>query len=126
MNDRRKLDFSGKRIIVIGDAVADQFLQGTISRISREAPVFILRHEQTATVPGAAANAAANVASLGGSAAMLGVVGKDANGSALKTALQERDIDIQGLVAVDELITTTKVRVLAGHHYAPRQQVIRI
>src|ERR671919_230509 len=50
--------FPGRRILVVGDAIADQFVYGAISRVSREAPVFILRHEQTETVPGGAANCA--------------------------------------------------------------------
>jgi len=54
--------FSGKRIVVIGDAIADQFIYGEISRVSREAPVFILRHEHTETTPGGAGNCAANLA----------------------------------------------------------------
>ena len=58
--------FLGKRIVIVGDLVADQFLHGTIARVSREAPVFILRHDETDTCAGGAANAAVNVASLGG------------------------------------------------------------
>ena len=57
--------FPQRRILVIGDSIADQFIYGAISRVSREAPVFILRHEQTETVPGGAANCALNLASLG-------------------------------------------------------------
>ena len=56
--------FSEKRIVIVGDMVADQFLHGSIARVSREAPVFILRHEETDTLAGGAANAAVNVASL--------------------------------------------------------------
>src|SRR5687768_10862990 len=67
--------FPDKTVVVVGDIVADQFLRGTISRVSREAPVFILRHDETATLPGGAANAAANVASLGGKAVMVGCIG---------------------------------------------------
>ena len=75
--------FSGRTIVIVGDLVADQFLNGTISRVSREAPVFILRHDQTVTLPGAAANAAANVAALGGRPVLIGLVGYDANGELL-------------------------------------------
>ena len=57
--------FPQRRIVVVGDLVADQFLYGEISRVSREAPVMILRHERTETVPGGAANCAANLAALG-------------------------------------------------------------
>src|SRR5579885_3326128 len=67
--------FAGRRVLVVGDLVADQFVFGEISRVSREAPVMILRHERTETVPGGAANCAMNLASLGARAAIVGVVG---------------------------------------------------
>ncbi|MDI1242132.1 MAG: PfkB family carbohydrate kinase, partial [bacterium] len=72
--------FAGKRVVIVGDLVADQFLNGTISRVSREAPVFIVRHDETETRPGGAANTAANVAALGGKAVLIGRVGDDENG----------------------------------------------
>ena len=118
--------FRQKTIVIIGDLVADQFLNGTISRVSREAPVFILRHDTTNTLPGAAANAAVNVASLGGKPILLGVIGQDANGEILVRALKDSGVDCSGLVSDSEFSTTTKVRVVAGQHYAARQQVIRI
>lgn len=118
--------FPRKKIVVVGDLVADQFLRGTIARVSREAPVFILRHDETETLPGGAANAAANVAALGGQAVLIGVVGKDANGAALIEKLGELNVDCASVIASENFRTTTKVRVLAGQHYAPRQQVIRI
>lgn len=112
--------------MILGDLVADQFLRGTIARVSREAPVFILRHDETETLPGSAANAAANVASLGGNAVMVGFIGTDANGVILRQKLEESRINCDFLVTSDKFQTTTKARVLAGHHYAPRQQIIRI
>ena len=118
--------FSQKKVVIIGDLVADQFLRGTIARVSREAPVFILRHDETETLAGGAANASINVASLGGSAILVGVVGKDLNGNALLEKLQESKVNCSYVVASEKIQTTTKVRVLAGQHYAPRQQVIRI
>ncbi len=74
--------------MIVGDLVADQFLRGTIARVSREAPVFILRHDETETLAGSAANAAVNVASLGGQAVIIGYVGKDLNGLALLETLE--------------------------------------
>ena len=118
--------FPTKNILIIGDLVADQFLNGTISRVSREAPVFILRHDHTTTVPGAAANTAMNVASIGGHSTLVGVVGDDANGRELVATLAATGVSCDGVLASDSLKTTTKVRVLAGQHYAARQQVIRI
>ena len=90
--------FTGKRIAIIGDLVADQFLGGTISRVSREAPVFILRHDETVTLPGAAANAAANVASLGGTPIPIGVLGSDENGTRLADAMKNAGVETGSLV----------------------------
>ena len=119
-------DFLKRRVVIIGDLVADQFLNGTISRVSREAPVFILRHDQTETKPGAAANAAANVASLGGIPVLIGLAGTDPNGDLLLQKLNELGVDAGNVITDSRISTTTKVRVLAGQHYASRQQVIRI
>ena len=121
---RRK--FPEKKIVIVGDLVADQFLYGTIARVSREAPVFILRHNETETRAGAAANAAVNVASLGGNAVSVGLVGKDANGTALLERLCGSRVNCDYVTKTEKYQTTTKVRVLAGQHFAPRQQVIRI
>jgi D-glycero-beta-D-manno-heptose-7-phosphate kinase len=119
-------NFPNKKIVIVGDLVADQFLRGTIARVSREAPVFILRHDETETLAGAAANAAVNVASLGANAALVGAVGEDANGRALLEKLSDSNVNCDYVIASEAIKTTTKVRVLAGQHYAPRQQVIRI
>jgi len=70
-------------MLIIGDTIADQFLYGNISRVSREAPVFILRHEQTQTVPGGAANCAMNLAALGAHISLISVVGNDPAGREL-------------------------------------------
>lgn len=118
--------FSQKTVVIIGDLVADQFLNGTISRVSREAPVFILRHDATNTLPGAAANAAANVASLSGKPVLIGLIGDDSNGKLLLETLGSHGVNCTGVVCDSQFATTTKVRVLAGQHYAARQQVIRI
>lgn len=118
--------FAGKRLLIVGDIVADQFLTGTISRVSREAPVFILRHDETDTRPGGAANAAANVASLGGNAVLVGVIGPDRNGELLRNSISSAGVSCERLREVEGLVTTTKVRVLAGQQFANRQQVIRI
>ena len=118
--------FPQKTVVVVGDLVADQFLSGTISRVSREAPVFIMRHEKTVTLPGAAANAAANAAALGGKALAIGIIGTDGNGSKLMAALTDADVNIDGVIVDPGIATTTKVRVLAGREFATKTQVIRI
>ena len=124
--DKIRGEFARQKIVIVGDLVADQFLHGTIARVSREAPVFILRHDETETLAGGAANAAVNVASLGGNAVLVGVVGEDLNGEALLKTLGDSQVNCDFVVADKNLNTTTKVRVLAGQDFAPRQQVIRI
>jgi D-glycero-beta-D-manno-heptose-7-phosphate kinase len=119
-------NFSQQNIVVIGDLVADQFLHGTISRVSREAPVFILRHNQTETLAGGAANCAVNVASLGGKATIVGVVGQDDNGNKLLETLKHNRVNCEFIIQTSAVQTTAKVRVLAGQHYAARQQIVRI
>jgi rfaE bifunctional protein kinase chain/domain len=119
-------DFTSRRILVVGDAIADQFIYGEISRVSREAPVFILQHEHTETAPGGAANCAANLTALGAQVALIGVVGDDEPGSALTAKLRDAGVDCSGVIVSPGYRTTTKVRVLAGQTHSTRQQVIRI
>lgn len=126
LSDIIRENFSKKKIVIVGDLVADQFLRGTIVRVSREAPVFILKHNETETLPGGAANAAVNVATLGGNAILIGIVGEDFDGDALLEKLRESKVDCRYTIRTAAQRTTTKVRVLASQHYAPRQQVIRI
>lgn len=126
VNSTKIAGFAGRKVAIIGDLVADQFLNGTISRVSREAPVFILRHDETETRAGGAANAALNIAALGGSCMLVGLVGTDAAGDELRSILAAAKVDGSGVLVDERFKTTTKVRVLAGQHYAARQQVIRI
>ncbi len=118
--------FPPRKILVVGDSIADQFVYGAISRVSREAPVFILRHEHTATTPGGAANCAVNLASLGTSVALVSMTGDDEAGGALTEKLKGAGVDCSGLISSPGLQTTTKVRILAGQAHSSRQQVIRI
>jgi rfaE bifunctional protein kinase chain/domain len=118
--------FSQKRVVVIGDVIADEFIYGEISRVSREAPVFILRHEQTETTPGGAGNCAANLASLGAQVTLVSVVGDDQPGRILLEKLRAAGVNCDSVLVAHEHRTTTKVRVLAGQIHSTRQQVIRI
>ena len=118
--------FAEQRVVVIGDTIADQFLYGAISRVSREAPVFILQHEQTETVPGGAANCALNLASLGAKVSLVSVAGDDEAGRSLLETLTAAGVDCSSLLIEHDLRTTTKVRILAGQVHSTRQQVIRI
>ena len=118
--------FSQRRILIIGDSIADQFVYGAISRVSREAPVFIIRHEGTVTAPGGAANCAINLASLGAKVSLVSLAGDDEAGRALKEKLDEAGVDCDAILTTPALRTTTKVRILTGQLHSTRQQVIRI
>lgn len=114
------------RTVVIGDIAADEFLYGRVARVSREAPVLILEYDTTEVVPGSAANAAHNVATLGGRTQLFGCVGRDAAADRLLTALAAATIDVRGIVRLRDYATPTKTRVLAGGIHSAKQQVVRI
>ena len=118
--------FAGRRVLVVGDLIADQFVSGEISRVSREAPVMILRHERTETVPGGAANCAMNLAALCAQVTVVGLVGEDSAGRGLLERLKGAGVDCSGVVVAPGQRTTTKVRILAGHAHSTRQQVVRL
>jgi rfaE bifunctional protein kinase chain/domain len=117
--------FPGRRVLVYGDAVLDRFILGTPKRISREAPVIILRHEGERDVPGGGANAMANVAALGGAVLPVAVVGDDERGAALRTALEAAGVSGGGLLTAAGLRTVTKVRLLGGGATSLKHQVAR-
>lgn len=118
--------FANQRIVILGDAIADKFLYGAISRVSREAPVFILRHQQTETVPGGAANCAMNLVALGARVSLISVTGADEAGRELRAKLEASGVDVEGVIVSEKVQTTTKVRILAGHSHSSKQQVIRV
>jgi D-glycero-beta-D-manno-heptose-7-phosphate kinase len=118
--------FRGKRIVVFGDLVADVFVYGEISRISREAPVLILKHKETQIVPGGGANAINNLASLGAKPIPVGIVGEDAEGQELLKYFSNLGIDIGGIRVSKSYRTPTKMRVLAGAVHSQRQQIVRL
>jgi rfaE bifunctional protein kinase chain/domain len=126
---RRLLDiidrFGSTSVALIGDLVLDRFILGTPKRISREAPVIILRHEGQRDVPGGAANALANMATLGLRVTALGALGDDEPGEALRAALAERGVDTDPLVVVPGYRTPTKVRLLGGGASSLKHQVAR-
>lgn len=117
---------AGRRIVVAGDLIADEFIYGQIARVSREAPVLILNYDSTELVPGGAGNAAANVAALGGRASAAGIVGRDDAGSRLIAALRTRRVDVRGITRPRGSRTPTKTRILAGGIHSAKQQVVRI
>jgi rfaE bifunctional protein kinase chain/domain len=116
--------FAGKRIVVAGDYVLDRFIYGYPKRVSREAPVLILRYWKEESLPGGAGNTAANIRSLGGSPLPVGVIG-DETGSALKEILRARGVETGGLVEVRDYRTPTKTRILGGGPSSIKQQIVR-
>lgn len=115
----------GKLVVVYGDIVADRFIYGTPKRISREAPVLILRQYRDDILLGGAGNAIHNILALGGLPIPISVVGSDAEGTALIERLTSQGIDCGGILRVDRYKTPTKVRILGGMPHASRQQIVR-
>lgn len=118
--------FPRKTIAVIGDFIADEYVTGEISRVSREAPVLILRHEKTEFFPGGAANAANNLIALGARILPVGAVGDDAAANALIGHFRAKSVDVSGIIPVRGASTTTKTRFLARWSHTGKQQVLRV
>ena len=117
---------AGRRIAVVGDLIADEFIYGEIARVSREAPVLILNYDSTEVVPGGAGNAAGNVASLGGDALIAGLVGRDEAGRRLLATLRRHKVNATHVLRPAGYATPTKTRILAGGVHSAKQQVVRI
>ena len=117
--------FRARRIVVVGDLLADEFIYGRVERVSREAPVLILRYDQTIVVPGGAGNAAGNAADLGGRVSLAALVGRDPAGRRLVAGLPRR-IGRASLVRPPGYETPLKTRILAGGIHSAKQQVVRI
>ena len=116
----------GKKILVIGDMVADVYLHGTISRISREAPVLVLEQAEEKIIAGGAANVVHNIATLGGAVWAVGLLGKDKAGTGLEEIFAEKSVHIEGLLTVENWSTITKTRIIAGGAATVSQQIVRI
>jgi rfaE bifunctional protein kinase chain/domain len=117
--------FSNRRVLVVGDIIADEFIYGEVARVSREAPVLILKYGATEMVAGGAGNAANNVAALGGRARLVGVVGADPEGRRLLSSFH-RGVDRSHIVRAREYRTPVKTRILAGGIHSAKQQIVRI
>ena len=113
------------RVVLYGDLVLDRFILGTPKRISREAPVIILRFEGQQDLPGGGANALANLAALGVQAVPVGAVGDDEAGTALVAVLQRLGVDTSSIVRVAGYRTPIKVRILGGGASSLKHQVAR-
>jgi rfaE bifunctional protein kinase chain/domain len=128
-NDRlRKIveAFPKVTVTVLADLVADEFVFGEISRVSREAPVLILKHRDRKVVPGGGANAIYNLADLGVNVLPVGVVGDDEAGRLLIRAFRHKRIPVSGVLKDKSYTTVTKTRILAGFAHTAGQQVVRL
>jgi len=118
--------FPKTTVTVLGDLVADEFVYGEISRVSREAPVLILKHRERTLVPGGGANAVCNLADLDVNVLPVGVIGEDEAGRLLIKAFRHRHIPVSGVLKDKAHTTVTKTRILAGMTHSARQQVVRV
>src|ERR1700684_307964 len=113
-------------ITVLGDLVADEFVFGEISRVSRESPVRILKHRERTVVPGGGANAVNNLADLGVNVLPVGAIGDDEPGRLLLKFFRHKRIPVSGVLKDKSYTTVTKTRILAGMTHNTRQQVVRV
>lgn len=113
--------FAGRRLVVLGDLMMDEYLWGRATRISPESPVMVVEVERESSVPGGAANVVNNLLALGAQVAVVGAVGADAVGAALRADLEQRGADVRGIVADPSRPTTRKTRIVAHS-----QQVLRV
>src|SRR5690349_19824265 len=113
-------------VTALADLVADEFVFGEISRVSREAPVLILKHRERTVVPGGGANAINNLADLGVNVLPAGSVGEDEAGRMLLKAFRHKHVPVSGILKDKTYATVTKTRILAGMTHTARKQVVRI
>lgn len=118
--------FASRRVVVIGDLIADEYLYGKPTRISREAPVLILRFTDREVRLGGAANAADNVHALGAASVAIGLVGRDTPGDELEALFRRRGMPTEGFVRTSNRATPVKTRIMAGGYESTRQQVVRL
>ena len=116
----------GRNILVIGDMVADIYLDGRISRISREAPVLVLEQAGEKVVAGGTANVVNNIATLGGAVHAVGLVGRDESADGLRAILARNGADVRGLISDESRPTISKTRIIAGGRATVSQQIVRI
>ncbi|MBP3231861.1 MAG: carbohydrate kinase [Anaerovibrio sp.] len=116
----------GSEILILGDMIADIYLEGTISRISREAPVLVLEQASEKVVAGGAANVVNNAATLGGVVHAAGLLGDDNGADGLEGILAARSVDTKGFIRDKDRPTISKTRVIAGGRTTVSQQVVRI
>ena len=111
---------AGKRILVVGDIMLDEWIWGRVERISPEAPVPVVAVNNHSFTLGGAANVAHNLCVLGAEVSCIGVVGNDPFGDEVRAMLRAQNINADGVISVEDRPTTRKTRVVAQH-----QQVVR-
>ena len=119
------LAFARRRVLLVGDLVADHYIYGQTDRVSREAPVLIVRHESSEVKLGGGANVAANVRALSGQVTVVGVLGADEMGRALRELFDEAGVRLS-VASARGVETETKTRILAGGMSTTRQQMLRL
>ncbi|MGI0489304.1 bifunctional heptose 7-phosphate kinase/heptose 1-phosphate adenyltransferase [Pantanalinema rosaneae CENA516] len=118
--------FSQSRVMVVGDLCLDEFMNGQVERLSREAPVLIIRHEETRQVPGGGANAVYNFARLGAQVKAVGLIGEDEQGRALRNIFAAAGIDTSGILVDRDRPTVTKTRISGHARQSVTQQIVRV
>jgi rfaE bifunctional protein kinase chain/domain len=118
--------FVGRRVLVVGDLIADEYIYGETARLSREAPVMILRHESRRVIPGGAGNAVLNLRALGAEPVPLAVVGDGETSREMLAEFTRRGIDTDSVIRDPERVAVRKTRVMAGAAHGQKQQVLRI
>jgi rfaE bifunctional protein kinase chain/domain len=118
--------FRGRKIVVVGDLIADEFLYGQIARVSREAPVLVLEYRDLIRLPGGAANAAHNLLDLDARVTIAGMVGRDEPGRDLVAFLRSKGANIRMVRKIRSYCTPVKTRILAGARHSAPQQVVRV
>lgn len=119
-------EFPRQRVVLLGDLVADEFVLGDIARVSREAPVLILKQRERRIVPGGGANAANNLADLEAKVLPVGVVGDDETGCGLLEYFRQKTVTSRYILCRQGHVTPTKSRILGGHAHWQHQQIVRI
>ena len=119
-------EFTKPKILVAGDLTLDEFLTGEVERLSREAPVLILRHEYTEQIPGGGANAIYNLAKMGANIKVAGIIGNDIQGETLKNIFQKAGIDTTGILTDYKRPTVTKTRIVGHARQSVSQQIVRV
>ena len=114
------IEHTAPSVLVMGDLMLDQYIRGTVSRISPEAPVPVVEQQNGEYFPGDAANVARNLAALDTNVTLLGLIGTDNEGRRLQEMIEDCGIDTSGLIRLDDRPTTLKIRVLANDQHIVR------